>query len=153
MNHNYDIEKISNLIKDILDDMGLRFYDISFNEVSNTLRLFIDRDDGGITVDDCRKVSKIISRKIRESEIITFPYTLEVSSPGIERPLKRPEHYRWAIGKLVQIDMGGKKIKGYLRNIKKNGVVVATDRGENLLPYASIIKAKVVEDLEYGKPR
>ena len=98
-------------------------------------------------------MSKTISKKIDEDEIIVFPYTLEVSSPGIERALKRPEHYLWAMGKVVEIDIGDKKIKGYIRNTKKEGVIVATDLGENLIPYNSIVKAKVVEDLEYGKRR
>jgi len=87
----FDLEKISNIIKNILDDLGLRLYDVHFNQVSKTLRVFIDRKDGVITVTDCKKVSTIISKEIDEEEIMTFPYTLEVSSPGIERPLKRPD--------------------------------------------------------------
>jgi len=149
----FDLEKISNIIKNILDDLGLRLYDVHFNQVSKTLRVFIDRKDGVITVTDCKKVSTIISKEIDEEEIMTFPYTLEVSSPGIERPLKRPEHYLWAMGKLVEIDTGDKKIKGYIRNTEEDGVIVATDRGENVISYASIVKAKVVEDVEYGKRR
>jgi ribosome maturation factor RimP len=124
-----------------------------FNKVSNMLRVFIDRDKGAVTVEDCRKVSKLISKKIDNDQIIIFPYTLEVSSPGVERFLKRPEHYRWAAGKLVEIDVGEKKIKGYIRHTEEDGVIVATDVGENLVPYSSIVRAKVVEDLEYGKRR
>lgn len=148
-----DVEKISSVVRTVLDDLGIRFYDMHFNKVSNMLRIFIDRDKGAITVEDCRKVSRLISKKIDNEQIIIFPYTLEVSSPGVERPLKRPEHYRWAAGKLVEIDVGEKKIKGYIRHTEEAGVVVATDLGENLVPYASIVKAKVVEDLEYGKRR
>ncbi len=148
-----DVDKISSIIRNVLDDLGLRFYDMHFNKVSKMLRVFIDRDKGAITVEDCRKVSKLISRKIDSDQIIIFPYTLEVSSPGIERSLKRPEHYQWAAGKLVEIDVGERKIKGYIRDTEKDGVIVATDVGENLVPYSSIVKAKVVEDLEYGKRR
>jgi len=151
MNDNFDLEEISNLIKSALDELGLRLYDIHFNEVSRTLRVFIDREKKGITVEDCKKVSTIISKKIDDA--MAFRYTLEVSSPGIGRPLKRPEHYQWAMGKLVEIDVGNRKIKGYVRNIKDNGVVVATDVGEDLVLYSNVIKAKVVEDLEYDKRR
>lgn len=153
MSDSYDLEQISNLIRNVLDDLGLRFYDIHFNQVSKTLRVFIDKKEGGISVDDCKKVSNIISKKIDDSDYISSPHALEVSSPGIERPLKRPEHYQWAMGKLVEIVVADKKIKGYIRNTEKNGVVVATDLGENLVPYASILKAKLVENLEYGKRR
>jgi len=150
---NFDLEKIANIVKNILDDLGLRLYDLHFNHVSKTLRVFVDRKDGTITVSDCKKVSNIISKEIDEEEIMPFSYTLEVSSPGIERPLKRPEHYLWAIGKFVEIDTGSEKIKGYIRNTQRDGVIVATERGENVISYASIVKAKVVEDVEYGKRR
>ncbi len=153
MNNDFNVEEISNLIHKALDELGLRLYDIHFNKVSRTLRVFIDKEKKGITVEDCRKVSTMISKMIDDSDVVTFPYTLEVSSPGIERSLKRPEHYRWAMGKLVEIDIGDKKIKGYIRSIKDNGVVVATDLGEDLVPYSTVIKAKVVEDIEYGKRR
>ncbi len=153
MSDYFDLEKISKIIRTVLDDLGFRLYDMHFNEISKNLRIFIDREDGGVTVSDCKRVSNIISKQIDESEVMVARYTLEVSSPGIERPLKRPEHYVWAMGKLVEIDVGDKKIRGYLRNTEKDGVVVATDRGENLVPYSAIVKAKVVEDIEYGKRR
>ena len=153
MTDNFDLAKISNIVNNILDDLGLRLYDLHFNHVSKTLRVFIDRKDGTVTVSDCKKVSNIISKEIDEEEIMPFSYTLEVSSPGIERPLKRPEHYLWAMGKLVEIDTGSEKIKGYIRSTQGDGVIVATERGENVISYASIIKAKVVEEIEYGKRR
>ena len=77
---------------------------------------------------------------------MNFPYTLEVSSPGVERILKKPEHYAWAIGNVVEIDTGQEKIKGYLRGTKKNGVIVASGKDERTIPYASIKRANVVEE-------
>lgn len=153
MTDNFDLERISNIIRNTLDDLGLRLYDLHFNHVSKTLRVFIDRKDGVITVLDCKKVSNMLSKEIDEEEIMPFSYTLEVSSPGIERPLKRPEHYLWALGKLVEIDTHDKKIKGYIRDTERDGVIVATDHGENMILYSSIVKAKVVEDVQYGKRR
>jgi ribosome maturation factor RimP len=153
MSNHFDLGEISNIIKDLLDNLSLRLYDIHFNEISKTLKIFIDKKEGVITIEDCKKVSKMISEKIDDSDFITSSYRLEVSSPGIERFLKRPEHYLWARGKFVQIDVGNQKIEGYIRSTEKDGVVVATDLGENLIHYTSIIKAKVVEELEYDKPR
>jgi ribosome maturation factor RimP len=80
-------------------------------------------------------------------------YALEISSPGIGRRLSRPEHYSWAIGKLVEIDSGDKKTQGYIRDVKKDGVVIATDSGEVLFTYKSIVRAKLVEELLYDKRR
>ena len=153
MTDNFDLEDISNRTIKILEDLGLRLYDISYNQVSGTLRVFIDRERGAITVKDCRGVSNLISKELENSDSFNFRYTLEVSSPGIQRPLKRPEHYVWALGRVVEIDMGDKKIRGYLRNAHKDGVVVGTKSGENIIPYASIIKAKVVEEIVYDKRR
>jgi ribosome maturation factor RimP len=146
-----DVKKVSELVRTIVDDAGFRFYDLHFNKVSNVLTVFIDRADGSITVEDCRKVSALISQDLDHSDIMTFRYTLEVSSPGVERPLKRPEHYLWAMGKLVEVDIKDKRMRGYLRNTEKNGVMIATDHGEHFVPYSAIVKAKVVEELEYDK--
>lgn len=146
-------DKIIELICGVLDNMALRLYDIQFNEVSKTLRVFIDRKNGSITVDDCKKVSTLISGKLNGSEYIVSSYALEVSSPGIERRLSRPEHYVWAIGNLVEIDSRDKKTRGYIRDVKKDGVVIATDTGEVMFAYTSIVRAKIVEELLHDKHR
>jgi ribosome maturation factor RimP len=154
MSDDLDFKTISTQIHKILDDLNLRLYDVHFNNVSRVLRIFIDRKEGGITISDCKKVSNLISRELDNLDTIDSPYTLEVSSPGIERPLKRPEHFSWAIGKMVKVDIGEKKIKGYLRAADNEGIVVAGDSGEEkVIPYASILKAKVVEESIYGKSR
>jgi ribosome maturation factor RimP len=80
-----------------------------------------------------------------------FPYTLEVSSPGIERPLKKLEHYTWATGKVVEIDTGTERIKGFLRGAREEGIVIALGRDEKLIPYGSIKKARVIEEISHGK--
>ncbi len=153
MNDNFILEDITALINTVLERLGMRLYDLSYNQVSRTLTVFIDRECAAITVGNCREVSNLIAQELNSLDIFNAPYTLEVSSPGIERPLKRPEHYKWAIGKLIEIDAGSKKIRGYLRNIQEDGVVVGTESGESLIPYVSISKAKVIEEIIYGKRR
>jgi len=153
MSDNFDIGVISESVRKILEDLGLRLYDIQYNQVSRTLRIVIDRERGGITIKDCQKVSNLVFKEFDNNDFFGSKLTLEVSSPGVERYLKRPEHYLWAAGKRVEIDVGDKKIKGFLRNIEKNGVVVATELGEQLIPFNSIAKAKVAEEIVYGKRR
>ena len=148
---NIDLTTVSQLIKAAIENMDLRFYDMEFNDVSRTLRIYIDKERGGVTIKDCQKVSNAISRELDASELIHFPYTLEVSSPGIQRMLKRPEHYCWAIGNVVEIDTGESKIRGYLRGTKSDGIVVASEGHENIIPYSSIKKARVVEEIVHGK--
>jgi ribosome maturation factor RimP len=153
MKNNIRLPEITELVKNIIDENELRFYDLHFNEVTRTFRLFIDREDGAVSIEDCKRISRAVARVLDHSDLVTFAYSLEVSSPGIERPLTKPEHFVWAQGKMVEIDTGQQKVKGYLRYTKKEGIVVATDEGENIVPYSSVVKAKVVEDLDYGKRR
>jgi ribosome maturation factor RimP len=153
VDRNIDLDKITKRINEVIESTGMRFYDLDYNSLSRTLRVYIDKEKGGVTIGDCQKVSAMISRELGETDLINFPYTLEVSSPGVERVLKRPEHYSWAIGKVVEIDTGERKITGYLRDIENEGVVVATGTGESTIQYSSIKRAKVVEELIHGKRR
>lgn len=146
MDRNLDLKEIANTINGIITDIGFRLYDFEYNDVSQTLRIYIDREKGGVTIGDCQKISNTISRALDEKDLIGFPYALEVSSPGIERALKRPEHYAWAIGNLVEIDTGKDRIKGYLRGTEKNGIIVAAGQHEQTIPYSAIKRANVVEE-------
>jgi ribosome maturation factor RimP len=146
MDRNLDIEEIAKIINGIITDMGLRLYDFEYNDVSQTLRIYIDKEKGGVTIGDCQKISSTISRALDEKDLIGFPYALEVSSPGIERALKRPEHYAWAIGNVIEIDTGQERIKGYLRGTEKDGIIVAAGQGERTIPYTVIKRANVVEE-------
>ena len=153
MPNSIELDNISNSIKEIVEDMGFRFYDISYNEVSKILKIYIDKVQGGITIGDCKNVSRAVSDYLDSLDRISFSYTLEVSSPGIERSLRRPEHFTWAVGKLVEINTSKKKITGYLRNIQNDGIIIGGASGEDFVPYASIVRAKVLEEKLYGKRR
>ena len=151
MDRNIDLDKISRKINEIIENMGMRFYELDYNNLSRTLRVYIDKERGGVTIGDCQKISNTISREIDETDLINFPYTLEVSSPGVERVLKRPEHYSWAMGKIVEIDTGENKITGYLRGVEKDGVIVASGTGERTVLYITIKRARVVEEFGHGR--
>ncbi len=147
MHRGIDLEKISSKVREIIESSGMRFYDLDYNDLSRTLRVYIDREQGGITIGDCQKISNTISRELDADDLFGFPYTLEVSSPGVDRTLSRPEHYSWAIGKHVEIDAGGSRITGYLRGITDDGVMVASGEHERKVLFSSIKRAKVVEEL------
>ena len=148
---NIDLDKLTAVIEDVIQNMDLRLYDMEFNNVSRILRVYIDRHKGGVTIQDCQRASNAISRVLDGSELINFPYTLEVSSPGIERVLKKPEHYAWAKGNIVEIDTGGERINGFLRGTSKEGILVAVGASEKIIPYSSIRKAKVIEEKSHDK--
>ena len=146
-------QRISAAVEDVLDELDMRLYDIQFNHVSMMIRIFIDRGSGSVTIADCKKVSKKIMSVLDRDEELPGSYALEVSSPGIERQLKHPKHFEWAVGNMIEVSVGKKKIRGFLRDSRPRGIVVATDGGEQFIEFISIVKAKVVEDLVYGKRR
>ncbi len=148
-----DLSKIEILVKNIIEPMNFRFYDIQFNEVSRTLKIFIDHEQTPVTIKDCEKVSNAISAELDRENLIDFHYTLEVSSPGIERHLKRPEHFQWARGKQAEIVLKDKRIRGYIRDADENSVTIAQDSGETVIKLPTIIKAKIIEELNYDKRR
>uniref|UniRef100_A0A7V0Z4T2 Ribosome maturation factor RimP n=1 Tax=candidate division WOR-3 bacterium TaxID=2052148 RepID=A0A7V0Z4T2_UNCW3 len=148
-----DLQSIETLIKEIVEPLDFRLYDLQFNEVSRTLKVFIDREQGSITIKDCEKVSNALAEALDNSNIIDFQYTLEVSSPGIERNLTRPEHFQWARGKMAEITLKDKKIKGYIREVDQNSVRIVQATEEVIIKFDDIIKAKITEEIDYGKRR
>lgn len=148
-----DLSKIETLVKKIIEPMNFRFYDIQFNDVSKTLRIFIDHEQSAVTIKDCEKISNAISEEMDRENLIDFHYTLEVSSPGIERHLKRPQHFQWARGKKAEILLKDQRIIGYIRDADEDSVTIAQDLKEIVIQFPKIIKAKIIEELNYGKRR
>lgn len=151
--HNIDLEKITALVRDTVEPMNIRLYDVQFNPVSRTLSVFIDKAAGGVTVDDCRRVSSQLSPALDRADLIRGSYTLEVSSPGINRVLKKLEHYQWALGKIAEIDLGKTRVKGHLRNVDPNGVTIAIGNGEEYIAFSAIVRARVMEEIGHDKRR
>lgn len=108
------VDIVEELVTPIVDKEGLELVDIEYaKEGANWfLRVFIDKP-GGVDIEDCSRVSEILSAKLDEVDPIPTSYFLEVSSPGAERPLKKPADFEKAIGKQVHITtyepVGGKK--------------------------------------------
>lgn len=113
----------------------------------SVLRLYIDRDSG-ITADDCAAVSTQVSAILDVEDPITGEYTLEVSSPGMDRRLFRLEQYSAYVGEVVDLQLrspfdGRRKFKGVLKGIEGEDIVVQIDDHEFLLPHDAIDKARV----------
>ncbi|MGD8979072.1 MAG: ribosome maturation factor RimP [candidate division WOR-3 bacterium] len=151
MASNVDLTALARVIQDVMAEAGLRLYDLEYNDVSRVLRVFIDKEKGGVTIKDCQNTSNAISRALDATEIMKSQYTLEVSSPGIERPLRNLEHFAWATGNVVEIDTGTERIKGFLRGTRDEGVIIALGTDEKIIPYRSIKKARVIEETSHGK--
>lgn len=116
------IDHIKNIAQPLLDSLGLELVELEYRKEGHAmvLRLFIDKP-GGIMLDDCAAVSRELSELLDIEEVIDANYNLEVSSPGLNRPLTRPADYERYAGRLVKIrtfellpDEAGNKRKTFL---------------------------------------
>ncbi|MBN3564734.1 MULTISPECIES: ribosome maturation factor RimP [Aliamphritea] len=112
------------------------------------LRVYIDSENG-VGVDDCANVSRQISGVLDVEDPISGEYTLEVSSPGMDRPLFKLSQYQDYIGHVVQLRLrmpfdGRRKFKGVLNGIEDEDIVLVVDADEYLLPIDHIEKANIV---------
>lgn len=102
------VQTVTDLVQPILDDHGFELYDVEFvREGGNWyLRVYIDKD-GGITLEDCSTVSDALSEKLDEQDPDPIPqaYFLEISSPGAERPLKKPHDWQRALGQYIHVSL------------------------------------------------
>ena len=119
------------------------------------LQIMAERPDGMMDVDDCAKLSRAVSTAFEDDDPIDSDYVLEVSSPGIDRPLTRRRDFESYAGHEARIELknpleGRKRIRGTLKGLKGEDVVVETElgedkrRGELAVPYMSIGEAKLV---------
>jgi ribosome maturation factor RimP len=148
-------QQIQDLMRPSVEALGFDFWGLEYLSQGRhtTLRLYIDRKDGidgkdGITVDDCAAVSRQVSSVLDVEDPVRGEYTLEVSSPGVERLLFQLEQYRAYIGEWIEIRLrapfeGRRKYKGTLKGIEQEDVVVQAGDDEFLLPYSMIDKAQV----------
>ncbi len=112
------------------------------------LRVYIDSDDG-VSVDDCAAVSRHVSDILDVEEFSNNTYTLEVSSPGLDRILFKEDQYEGSVGQQVEVRLnfpfeGRKKFVGLLAAVQEHMAVVQIDDEEYLLPLENIQRARVV---------
>jgi len=142
--------QLKELLAPVVESMGFTFWGLEFlpNGKRSMLRVFIDKPDG-ITVDHCAEVSRQLSAVLDVEDPITQEYTLEVSSPGMDRPLFTSEQYLQYANHIIEMRLrmpfeGRRKFKGQLIGIEQGDVVLVVDEHEYLLPLELIEKANVV---------
>ena len=100
-----DVSLIASLLRPSFDHLGIELVDVQWSGRGRgaVLRLVIDRDGGGVTLDDCELASNTASAVLDASDPIEHSYRLEVSSPGAERPIRRPEEWMAAVGRRINV--------------------------------------------------
>ena len=143
--------EIAQIIEPSLDAMGYQLVRVMVMGARRaTLQVMAERRDGEpMTVDDCADISRAISALLDVADPIADTYTLEVSSPGLDRPLVRAEDYDRFAGFEAKIELaealdGRRRFQGRLLGRSDDRVRIATGTGEVLLPLVGITKAKLV---------
>jgi ribosome maturation factor RimP len=146
------LQEISQVIEPILQSQGLELVDLEYQRESRgwVLRIYLDRE-GGVTLDDCTEVSHEVGALLEVKDLIPNAYILEVSSPGLTRPLKKPEDFNKFRNQLVKIKLfepldGRKNFKGTLLGLEEDKVRVEVDQQVFELPLTHIAKANLEID-------
>ena len=132
------VNEIYEMVKPIADELNYDIYHVEYVKENGELylRIYIEKD-GGITLSDCEALSWRVSDLMDEKDPIKDPYFLEVSSPGLNRTLFTEEHYKRFIGREVMVKFtksvdGKKNIKGILKEVNEDSIVVEADQLINI---------------------
>lgn len=136
----------------VIEELGLELVDVEFAREGGRwiLRVYIDKP-GGVGHSDCEAVSKRLDTLLDEKDPIPQSYYLEVSSPGIERPLKKPQDFQRFRGHMVRVTTftpleGRKKFTGRLGEVAEGSVVIEEEGGNAVIPMGQIASARLHVD-------
>jgi len=144
--------KIRVLAEDLLANLGYELVDLEFsqNDEGSLLRLFVDKE-GGVTLDDCTHVSRMFGALLDVEDPISGGYNLEISSPGLNRPLRRFRDFSARIGETVKVTLvrpldGRRRFKGVLKEVTEEPltVTIEVDGEEYIVPLDESSKCNLV---------
>ena len=124
-------ERVEKSLKDTIESLGYELYDVEYVKEGKNyfLRIYIDKPEG-IDLNDCEKVNDAISDRLDEANYIKEPYFLEVSSPGVERVLRKDKHLEQNRGEEIEIKLfkkdenGKKEYQGILKNFDEDKIIL-----------------------------
>jgi ribosome maturation factor RimP len=144
------VKEVSRIAESLLPEFGMEMVAVEFcfERGRWTLRVYIDKE-GGVTVDDCASVSRDLGDVVEAESIINHAYVLEVSSPGLDRPLRKEQDFIRSIGKLIAIEMARpvnkrRNFTGRLAHVGDGAVrILVDDAGLFELPLDGIKRARI----------
>jgi ribosome maturation factor RimP len=146
-------ERLSELLAPVVTDQGLELEEIELTPAGRRrlLRVVVDRD-GGVGLDAVAEVSQAVSQALDQSDVMGgSPYVLEVTSPGVDRPLTHPRHWRRARSRLVRADLAaGRDLTGRVVAADDEAAVLEVEGEERRLPYSEVAQARV--QVEFSRP-
>ncbi len=155
------LEILRGLIEPAIEALGCELWGIEFNppgrHYRSVLRVYID-SKSGVGIDDCEKISRQISSVMDVEDPITGEYTLEVSSPGLDRPLFTLAQYGEYSGHKAKVKLrvpfeGRRNFTGLIKGVEGNDVILIVDEHEYLLPIDGIDKGSIIPNFSLGNSR
>ncbi|MDE0116192.1 MAG: ribosome maturation factor RimP [bacterium] len=139
-------DSVGELLAPLFHGRGLEVYDLTFG--GGVLRIIVDKP-GGVSLDEVAGASKVVSRLLDDNDLVPGRYTLEITSPGLERPLRRPEHYARAVGETISVKLGPhvegqRRIQGLLVECDHDGIAIEDGGVPQHVPFTDIAKARTV---------
>lgn len=145
-------QRLLGMLEPLLESLGYELVDLvlTAGRRSAQLQVFIDRP-GGVNIDDCERVSHEVSALLDVQDPIPTGYTLEVSSPGLDRVLRRPQHYARFAGERVWVELrearaGRRRYTGRLQRVSEQGIELVVDGVNVDLPFAEIARARLAPE-------
>jgi ribosome maturation factor RimP len=145
-------ERVRAVVAPVVASAGLDLEDVSVQAAGRRrlLRVSVDRD-GGVSLDDVALVSQRLSQVLDETDVMGGqPYVLEVGSPGVDRPLTQPRHWRRATGRLVEATLAdGTTLTGRVQAVEHDDIVLDLGDVDRRVPITDVTRARV--QVEFGR--
>lgn len=158
------VELLTQLLTPVVESFGCELWGLEFNNPGGKrgmLRIYIDKPEG-VNLTDCEQVSRQVSSVLDVEDPIHSEYVLEVSSPGMDRPLYTEAQFKQYIGSTLRVKLqrpleGRRQFTGLLRGVEKQELVLLIDDNEFLLPLETVDKANLIPQFDStsnnGKPK
>ena len=144
------VRRVTQLALPLCGENGVSLWDVTFEKEGrqHVLTVYIDKEPA-VDIGDCERVSRALDPLLDAPEFDSLPpYVLTVSSAGLERPLNREEHLRWALGKEIVLRFyrplnGARELTGTLRSFSEQELLLQTEAGETAVPRAAVAQARL----------
>ena len=142
-------EKIQEFLQPLVDQVNAYVVDIVIRgeRSSKVIEIYIDSDNG-VSIEDCAEISRVLSEKLDEIDFIEGRYRLDISSPGLDRPLKLHRQYKKNIGRICKVkylDEGKKKIiEGQLEEVSEDTIGIKKDKKTYQIPFSEISETYII---------
>ena len=153
MSEDERVARIEEVVLPVLADHGLELVDVEWrgHGPRGVLRVFIDKP-GGVELRDLERVSRQVGDVLDVADVIPERYDLEVSSPGLDRPLRTEREFRWARGKRVRVWLAdGTELSGRLEDLRDGRLIVLTDDGAEDVARDDVRKARLEPEVPWRR--